>query len=243
MVNKFNINDNQDNGVKNRLISYLNYKKISKSRFASAIEKSPAYVNSIRKSIPASTIDTIKRVFPDLNIDWLITGDGVMLSSKKYHYPDNMPLYCVASDTTSIYNDKAIQEIPLLSDSDLREHFHGAAIRSIHSSGSYIIPDFRKRGADFLYRIEDNAMHPRYRNGDIVACKVLKPTAYISTGKICLYSFMLPEGVVTTYVGYTYKDEKNSEFATIFFESKNNPPVKINLFNGLICEVVGSIRI
>ena len=59
VIYNFNINENQDNGVKNRLISYLNYKKISKSRFASAIEKSPAYVNSIRKSISYSLQDNI----------------------------------------------------------------------------------------------------------------------------------------------------------------------------------------
>lgn len=65
--------------VKERLIAYLDYKKVSKSDFGRSIGVSSAYVTSMRKSIDPEKLQSIAKNFPDLNTGWLMTGEGEML--------------------------------------------------------------------------------------------------------------------------------------------------------------------
>lgn len=67
------------NDVRLRLKSFLKYKKLSQRDFADLIGVSTGYVNAISKGIGQEKIYIIKEKLPDLNIDWLITGEGQML--------------------------------------------------------------------------------------------------------------------------------------------------------------------
>ena len=69
--------------MKERLIAYLDTKGISKTAFGESIGVSNAYVTSIRKSIQPDKIRAIALKYPDLNIDWLLTGEGNMLKEEK----------------------------------------------------------------------------------------------------------------------------------------------------------------
>lgn len=68
-------------GVRERLKAYLKHNNISQSAFAEAIGASTGYVNAIAKSIGPDKIPIIKSIFTDLNIDWLLTGEGSMLKT------------------------------------------------------------------------------------------------------------------------------------------------------------------
>lgn len=70
-------------GVKERLVSYLDVKEISKRAFAISIGASPAFVNNISNNIGPKFIESIKLHYPDLNIGWLLTGEGEMLKSAR----------------------------------------------------------------------------------------------------------------------------------------------------------------
>lgn len=59
----------QKQGVKERLIEFLTYKRISKASFADAIGVSNSYVMNIRNGITAGKLAKIKEVYPELNID------------------------------------------------------------------------------------------------------------------------------------------------------------------------------
>lgn len=71
--------------VKERLTQYLKVKKISKSAFGRAIGASSAFVTSIQKTIGAEKIQSIALNYPDLNIEWLLTGEGVMIKTQSGH--------------------------------------------------------------------------------------------------------------------------------------------------------------
>lgn len=68
--------------VKERLIEYISYKKISKSDFCRTIGVSTAFVSSMRISIQPDKIKNIALKYPDLNTGWLLTGEGEMLKSE-----------------------------------------------------------------------------------------------------------------------------------------------------------------
>ncbi|MEG1899427.1 MAG: hypothetical protein RR183_07110 [Bacteroidales bacterium] len=69
--------------VKERLITYLKYRKISPRQFTIAIGVSESYVSNIRTSIQPDKIDSITNHFPDLNTGWLLTGEGQMLKKEQ----------------------------------------------------------------------------------------------------------------------------------------------------------------
>lgn len=67
--------------VRDRLKAYLKHKKISQGAFAESIGASAGYVNAISKGIGSDKMPIIRAAYPDLNIDWLLTGEGSMLKT------------------------------------------------------------------------------------------------------------------------------------------------------------------
>ena len=65
--------------VKDRLLSYIASKGMTKSAFGTSIGASKSFVDAIRSSISPEKIDKINEVYPDLNILWLLTGRQQML--------------------------------------------------------------------------------------------------------------------------------------------------------------------
>lgn len=79
---KLNRNRYQDMDVNSRIRSFLKEKKITVQSFESAIGKTNGYL-SHTKSPTAGVLETIAKVYPDLNIEWLITGRGDMLKKNE----------------------------------------------------------------------------------------------------------------------------------------------------------------
>lgn len=84
--------------VKERLKKYLSYKGVNDRTFCLLIGVSTSYINSMRVSIQPDKILSIAEHFPDLNMGWLMTGEGEMLknsnvvaeSSEIYHKADKL---------------------------------------------------------------------------------------------------------------------------------------------------------
>lgn len=69
------------NSVKERLIAFIDYKGISKNKFEILCGLSKRYVSNISKSISPDVAERISLNFPELNMGWILTGDGEMLKS------------------------------------------------------------------------------------------------------------------------------------------------------------------
>lgn len=69
-----------DTGIKDRLLQFIEHKRISKHRFETMCGFSSRYVSNIQKTISSLSLKKISDVFPDLNIYWLETGEGHMLN-------------------------------------------------------------------------------------------------------------------------------------------------------------------
>lgn len=73
--------------VKERLILFLKHKNLKPAQFEQAIGASNGYINSMRKGLGVDKIEHVRSVFPDLNIEWLITGEGEMLKIDEQNHP------------------------------------------------------------------------------------------------------------------------------------------------------------
>ena len=124
-------------------------------------------------SLSASTILLIKQVVPEIDFDWLLTGEGPMLKSDKPK--ESLP---VASPT-----DNPEEGIPLIPVSAMAGALSGEQTVLEYECERYVVPVFR--GADFLIPVKGSSMYPKYSSGDIVACKrVNMSSLFFQWGKV-----------------------------------------------------------
>lgn len=70
--------------MKDRLFTFIDYTTLNPTDFADKIGVSRASISSIkneRTQLTLSIIVKIKEIFPELNIDWLMFGKGIMINS------------------------------------------------------------------------------------------------------------------------------------------------------------------
>jgi len=65
--------------VRERLVGFLAYKHLSQGKFEQSVGLSNGFVAKVGDTIRANNLKKIQEVYPDLNIPWLITGEGSML--------------------------------------------------------------------------------------------------------------------------------------------------------------------
>lgn len=79
--------------TKDRLKEFLSSQKIGRNRFEEQLGISIGYMSSKATTITSDVIEKVTSAYPNLSLDWLITGEGSMLkseaSAKKTSYPIN----------------------------------------------------------------------------------------------------------------------------------------------------------
>ena len=68
--------------VKERLIQFIGYKNLSIYKFQQIIGVSSSYVQNIKDGIGGAIVQKIRDAYPELNIEWLINGNGDMLNEQ-----------------------------------------------------------------------------------------------------------------------------------------------------------------
>ena len=67
--------------IKDRMLAYIKQKGIRPAEFERNAGLSNAYVQNLKNSIGADKLKSIASYYTDLNLEWLITGEGQMLKS------------------------------------------------------------------------------------------------------------------------------------------------------------------
>lgn len=66
--------------LKSRLIDFCNALGITPRSFSISIGKSPTYISSMKENITVEVINNILFKYPNINIYWLLNGQGDMLN-------------------------------------------------------------------------------------------------------------------------------------------------------------------
>ena len=151
--------------VKQRLLQFLKEKRITQTEFSKALGVSPTYIGAMRKGMPASKMKKICELYPDLNRDWLLYGEGKML---------------LADSRQAGIADKSEYETLLLP----VEAFAGGL--QMWSEGVKA-SDCRRilspvSGADFAIPIRGNSMEPKFHEGSTLLIKRINEKAFIPWG-------------------------------------------------------------
>ena len=174
-----------EESVKDRLLRYIEYKNISVNKFEKTCGLSTGYVGNMRKSIQPEKAMNIAHNFPDLNIGWLLSGEGEMLkdnneaataSSHGVPHIESIDAFCGSGqgfDVSVMRKDCPVYNIPGAEDADFT---------------------IRAKGRSMINRAHPNRS---IREGDYIACR--KPrTNVIRYGEI--YALATPDGVMVKVV-------------------------------------------
>ena len=74
--------------VKERIREFAKKEKGSVKAFENSINASNGYINSIQKSIGLDKLEAILEKYPNLNLEWLLTGKGEMIKTTKIEEKD-----------------------------------------------------------------------------------------------------------------------------------------------------------
>ena len=196
-----------ENTVKERIISFLKGKKLSQSAFEKSTGLSNGYVNNISKGIGAEKLQRIIEVYPELSQAWLLTGEGEMLRTP-------------TADTAANTPQKALPLIPFEAIAGyLSTDNEGVRLEDCER---YVIPEFDRRGAEFIIRVSGSSMYPKYSNGDLLGCKKIENILFFQWGKI--YVLDTSQGALVKRV---YEHE-NDDFVMLVSDNKDvYPPFAI----------------
>ena len=196
--------------VKGRLLHLLRAKRMSQAEFTREMEVSPTYIGAMRKSMPEEKVMRLCGIFPDLNRDWLLYGEGEMLR----------PEGNCRDDTSGNGRDRSRPYMRQVSEEDEGDGSGGIGrdrsrlymsqrMRRV-SEGAYEVPllpveafagrlqdwalsvDMRQcetllcplKGVDFAIRISGDSMEPNFHDGATLFIKRINERAFIPWGHV-----------------------------------------------------------
>lgn len=161
MIIDFSIN-NIGMSAKDRLKKYLTFKQIKDSEFTRSIGASPGYIQAMSKGFGRHYEKLVREKYPDLNMAWLLTGEGDMLNEVKSQQTD-------------------INIIPLLPVSAQGGSLNDFVLSVKNEDCEKIISPIR--GADFAITVSGESMAPEYPSGSKVLIKKIDEKAFIEWGR------------------------------------------------------------
>lgn len=162
--------------IKENILYFIEKQNISKVNFyeLTGITASNFKGSGLKSEIGGDKIVKILSCYPQLNPDWLLTGEGSMLKSKSLKKPHTIDI------------DKQVIGIPMLP----FDAFAGIGDSSITGVNfdtieeRYVVPLFDGIKIDFMIPVRGSSMYPKYSSGDVVACRLIDELLFIQWNKV-----------------------------------------------------------
>ena len=210
--------------VKERLLEYLRFKRIPQIEFTRSLGVSPTYIGAMRKSIPASKLKKVGELYPDLNRDWLLYGEGEMIKDDSRKNEKLQKEY-----ETLLLPVEAFAGGLQLWSTGVREYDCQRIISPIS-------------GADFAIPVSGDSMEPRFHDGSTLFIKKINEKAFIPWGHPMVID--TENGVLVKNVFPPENVEESEDYIVAKSLNPIYPPIKIptSSIYGLY-RVMGSIDV
>ena len=174
-----------------------------------------------------STVNKIYNVYPQLDIDWLLTGKGSMLNDSKAELEQPNTANENVIDTLSDYETWLLPQTA-----------HGGSLTNIPAD-SVLFQNCEKivspiKDVDFAIGIHGDSMAPEYPSGSRVLIKKINPDAFIDWGKAY---------VLDTCNGVILKEVLKCEREGFITCHSVNPDPKYADFDVSLNEIYGIYRV
>lgn len=154
--------------LKSRLVAFIESEGLTVQAFEAKCSLSNGAVSKMGNNTRRSTLDRISNMYPKLNINWLLTGDGSMLYNN-----DNNTMQPKKSHTTGVpyYNVDFIGGFDIV-------------LNDQTTKPEYLI-DFKKYNeATCWCNVSGHSMEPEINNGDIIALKKIEDISFLPYGEV-----------------------------------------------------------
>ena len=141
--------------VKQRLIQYLKLKKIGRNKFESKAGLSIGYISNIKSTPGTDKLVKILTAAPDLNKEWLMTGEGPMLLT-------------VEAPREQLPAHSTRPRLPVIAAAGPISEYVGGIRADMCKQVPLVrsFPDY-----DFTILVKGDSMEPKFEGGDEIACK------------------------------------------------------------------------
>lgn len=155
---------NPEETMKQRLITLLKAKHMTQTEFARHLGVTPTYIGAMRKGMPKERLKVVFDMFPDVNRDWLLYGEGEMFLPDDENTPDLSKGYVVPMLPVEAFagNLQLWSQVVQLKDCE-----------------KVVSP---VPGVDFGIRVSGNSMEPEFQNGSVLFIKRINEKAFIPWG-------------------------------------------------------------
>ena len=158
--------------LSSRIKEFIHYKGVSIRSFEENIGCSIGVINRcVTKNTDLTVANLMKIInkYPELNSEWILTGEGNMLKDEIIHRESD--LITSKEFETSLDNENFNQKvgIPLVPLYAMAGAFTGEIGIMNNECECYSVPGLNN--ADYLIQVKGNSMLPTYNSGDIVACR------------------------------------------------------------------------
>ena len=206
--------------AKSNLLIFIKEKNLSKTDFYKKTGLSNGFLDK-GGSVTSANLETILKSFPEISLDWLVTGSGPMLRS-------DLPAAHPATEPGA--------GIPLIPINAMAGVFTGEQSVLELECERYVVPAFKD--AEFLITVKGSSMIPKYYSGDIVACKRMPLDTFFQWNKV--YVLDTEQGPLIKRV----KKGATDETLAIFSDNPDYEPFELprtKIYH--IALVVGVIRL
>lgn len=204
------------NTVKDRTLEFIKFKGLTMKAFEQRCDLSTGYVTSMRKGYGSEKLNNVLTAFPELNREWLLYGEGDMLSSTSS-----------AQSQPSVKNehvtDDEAYKVPLVPVSALAGSLNDFSLSVKRDDCETVISPIKD--IDMAIKISGDSMEPEYPSDSQVFVKKINERAFLEWGRV--YVLNTCNGIVIKRLMPT------ADPNTVLCESINPkyPPFEVNLEN------------
>jgi phage repressor protein C with HTH and peptisase S24 domain len=208
---------------------------------AMKLERTEVVYRLLRSDDNKPSYDFIEMLYdalPNTNMDWLIKGKGEKLSDKLDYTNTNIKQSSQQVNEGVATYLKPSLGIPLVNfDAIAGLGNANFSIDKVNIQDRYIIPDFEK--IDFMIKVRNNSMYPRYNSGDVVACRIIKSDNFIQWNRAHIVGAG-DQGLLLKRI----MPGDTPETVQLISDNKDYPPIILNRkdIHGLAL-IVGTIRL
>lgn len=167
------------NTVKDRTLEFIKFKGLTMKAFEQRCDLSTGYVTSMRKGYGSEKLSNVLTAFPELNREWLLYGEGDMLSSTSSAQPQ-------PSAKAERLSDDEAYKVPLVPISALGGSLNDFNLAVKRDDCETVISPIKD--IDMAIKISGDSMESEYPSGSTVLIKKINEHAFLEWGKVYVLS-------------------------------------------------------